>query len=103
MLQSHQARFLINYESAVAPRSLQHLRTRRQTYALRHRGCHEHIPIPEALGIRNVFGCLGFCGSADANQPFEISLVSSMSPRGIRDLSSMDGERQGRIAMVVHS
>lgn len=36
---------------------------------------------------------LRVCGSVDANQPFEISPVSSMFPHETRGLSSVDGER----------
>jgi len=42
-------------------------------------------------------------GLVDANQPFEISLVPPTSLRGKRKPSSMDGEEQETIAMMVYS
>ena len=42
-------------------------------------------------------------GSADANQPSEISPISLMSLHGTQGLSNVDEETHGVFEMVVHS
>ena len=41
-----------------------------------------HVPIPEILSPDDHFSRIGVYGSAYANQPFELPLVSLMSLRG---------------------